>query len=86
MSWDCSTTVARLIRVHTAFLAASSCLGDGFRARVAGVTVNLDLRRVVFDRGYLRGFTSVGGGSAGGSWDQIELDEMLDDGLQREDF
>ena len=55
-----------------AFLAASSCMGDGFRARVAGVTFNP--RNASFGRNYTRGFGS-GAGSAG--WEQIEMEDML---------
>lgn len=55
-----------------AFLAASSCMGDGFRARIAGVTFNP--RNASFGRNYRRGFGS-GAGSAG--WEQIEMEDML---------
>ena len=55
-----------------AFLAASSCMGEGFRARIAGVTFNP--RNASFGRNYTRGFGS-GAGSAG--WEQIEMEDML---------
>ena len=56
----------------SAFLVASLCVGDGFRARIAGVTFNL--RNASFGRNYRRGFGS-GAGSAG--WEQIEMEDML---------
>lgn len=54
------------------FLAASSCMGDGFRARVSGMTFNP--RHASFGRNYTRGFGS-GAGSAG--WEQIEMEDMI---------
>lgn len=47
------------------YLALSSCMGDGFRARVNGIT---------FNRSYARGLR---GGSAAGGWEQIEMEDML---------
>lgn len=52
------------------FLALSSCLGDNFRARVGGFTLN---PRHSFGRGYGRGL----GGGVGGGWEQIEMEDML---------
>ncbi|KAI8942668.1 hypothetical protein NX059_000718 [Plenodomus lindquistii] len=55
-----------------AFLAASSCMGDGFRARVAGMTFNP--RHASFGRNYTRGF---GSGASSAGWEQIEMEDML---------
>lgn len=57
-----------------AFLAASSCMGEGFRARFAGVTFNP--RNASFGRNYTRGF---GSGAGSGGWEQIEMEDMLRD-------
>lgn len=54
------------------FLALSSCLGDNFRARVAGITFNP--RHASFGRSYGRG---LGGGGGTGGWEQIEMEDML---------
>ncbi|KAL2221903.1 hypothetical protein M432DRAFT_636573 [Thermoascus aurantiacus ATCC 26904] len=56
-----------------AFLALSSCLGDGFRARLAGFTIRP--RIDAYDRHYLRTMTNGGSGSA--MSEQIELENML---------
>ncbi len=59
--------------IRLAFLALSSCLGDDFRARLSGI--KLDHRRAAFDRGYLRNLSSGGQGP----WEQVEMEDMLDD-------
>ena len=53
-----------------AYLALSSCLGDGFRARISGATFNP--RHASFGRSYARGLNSSMGG-----WEQIEMQDML---------
>jgi hypothetical protein len=63
-----------------AFLALSSCMGDGFRARFAGMSFNP--RHASFGRNYTRGFGS-GAGSAG--WEQIEMEDMLGEDSEEED-
>lgn len=64
------------------FLALSSCMGDGFRARVAGMSVNP--RHGSYGRGYARGLGS-GAGSAG--WEQIEMEDMMgEDSADDDDF
>ncbi|KAH9882076.1 hypothetical protein J1614_001248 [Plenodomus biglobosus] len=55
-----------------AFLAASSCMGDGFRTRFAGMTFNP--RHASFGRNYTRGF---GSGASSAGWEQIEMEDML---------
>ena len=55
-----------------AFLALSSCMGDRFRARVSGITLNP--RHASFGRNYMRG---MGSGAAGAGWEQIEMEDML---------
>ncbi|KAI9795555.1 MAG: hypothetical protein M1833_006955 [Piccolia ochrophora] len=55
-----------------AYLAVSSCLGDDFRARS---------HNALFDRSYLRTWTSSGPAT----WEQIELDEMLNDSPDEEE-
>ncbi|KAL2003408.1 hypothetical protein VTN02DRAFT_3918 [Thermoascus thermophilus] len=54
-----------------AFLALSSCLGDRFRARLAGFTVRP--RIDAYDRNYLRTMTNSGSAMS----EQIELENML---------
>lgn len=54
------------------FLALSSCMGDGFRARISGLSINP--RHGLYGRGYARGLGS-GAGSAG--WEQIEMEDMM---------
>jgi hypothetical protein len=56
-----------------AYLAASSCMGDGLRARVGGMT---------FNRSYGRGLR---GGSSAGGWEQIEMEDMLGEDTEDED-
>jgi hypothetical protein len=56
-----------------AYLALSSCMGDGLRARVGGMT---------FNRSYARGLR---GGGATGGWEQIEMEDMLGDDSEDED-
>ena len=56
-----------------AYLALSSCMGDGMRARVGGMT---------FSRSYARG---LGGGAANGGWEQIEMQDMLGEDSEDED-
>ena len=57
--------------IHTAWLAFSSCLGNGARGRFSHITINP--RNALFDRNYLRTVTSNGQGT----WNQIEMDDML---------
>jgi hypothetical protein len=64
------------------FLALSSCMGDGFRARVAGIPVTWNPRNATFGRHYTRGLGS-GAGSAG--WEQIEMEDMLGEDSEDED-
>jgi hypothetical protein len=56
------------------FLAMSSCMGDSFRASIAGIPVTFNPRHSTFGRQYTRAFGS-GAGSAG--WEQIEMEDML---------
>jgi hypothetical protein len=56
------------------FLALSSCMGDGFRARISGMSINP--RHGSYGRGYARGLGS-GAGSSG--WEQIEMEDMMGD-------
>ncbi|EUC34623.1 hypothetical protein COCVIDRAFT_98788 [Bipolaris victoriae FI3] len=49
-------------------------MGEGFRARFAGVTFNP--RNASFGRNYTRGF---GSGAGSGGWEQIEMEDMLGD-------
>lgn len=64
------------------FLALSSCMGDRFRARVAGIPVTFNPRHATFGRQYTRGFGS-GAGSAG--WEQIEMEDMLGEDSEGKD-
>lgn len=63
-----------------AFLAASSCMGDGFRARVSGITINP--RHASFGRTYTRG---MGSGAGSGGWEQIEMEDMLGNDSEEDD-
>lgn len=54
-------------------MALSSCLGDSFRASIAGVSLNP--RHADFGRSYARG---LGSGTGQAGWEQIEMEEMLD--------
>ncbi|MCJ1235739.1 hypothetical protein MMC14_003710 [Varicellaria rhodocarpa] len=58
--------------MSVSYLAASSCLGDSFRAQVPGFPVNP--RHAVYDRNYFRTMTNSGPAMS----EQIELQEMLD--------
>ncbi|KIY03916.1 uncharacterized protein Z520_00608 [Fonsecaea multimorphosa CBS 102226] len=53
------------------FLALSSCLGERFRARVSGFTINP--RHGSYDRTYFRTMTNPGPSSS----EHIELETML---------
>ncbi|KAF9739403.1 hypothetical protein PMIN06_008250 [Paraphaeosphaeria minitans] len=55
-----------------AFLALSSCLGNDFRARVAGITFNP--RHASYNSAYAR---NLQGGAGSGGWEGIEMDELL---------
>lgn len=55
-----------------AFLALSSCLGNEFRASVAGVTFNP--RHASYGDSYARGLQ---GGAPTGGWEGIEMEELL---------
>ena len=61
------------------FLALSSCLGNDFRARVAGITFNP--RHASFGNSYGRGLQ---GGAGTGGWEGIEMDELLRDDSEDE--
>ena len=61
---------------RTAWLTLSSCLGDGVRARIAGVTVTP--RHGSYGRSYVRNMHS-GAGQAG--WEQIEMEDMMNKDL-----
>lgn len=54
------------------FLALSSCLGDNFRARVSGITSSA--RHASFGPSYAR---NLGSGAGQAGWEQIEMEEML---------
>lgn len=58
----------------TAFLALSSCLGDRFRARVSGFSINP--RHGSYDQTYFRTMTNPGPSSS----EHIEMETMLNDG------
>ena len=64
-----------------AFLAISSCMGDGFRARISGMSINP--RHGSYGRGYARGLGS-GAGSAG--WEQIEMEDMMGEDSSDDDL
>ncbi|MCJ1251847.1 hypothetical protein MMC30_009085 [Trapelia coarctata] len=59
-----------LLALFIAYLALSSCLGDSFRARIAGFPINP--RRAVYDQNYLRTMTNPSTMS-----EQIELQDIL---------
>jgi hypothetical protein len=63
------------------FLALSSCMGDGFRARISGMSINP--RHGSYGRGYARGLGS-GAGSAG--WEQIEMEDMMGEDSSDDDL
>ncbi|CBX93941.1 predicted protein [Plenodomus lingam JN3] len=54
-------------------------MGDGFRARFAGMTFNP--RQASFGRNYTRGF---GSGASSAGWEQIEMEDMLGDDSEDE--
>ncbi|KGQ01754.1 hypothetical protein PAAG_11472 [Paracoccidioides lutzii Pb01] len=55
------------------FLALSSCLGDGFRAHLAGFSVNP--REGAYGRSYLRTMTNSGSAMS----EHVELEDMIRD-------
>ncbi|KAF4555586.1 Hypothetical protein D9617_2g055480 [Elsinoe fawcettii] len=57
-----------------AWCALSSCLGDSFRARFGGVTINPRLGS--YGRSYARQMTT---GAGQGGWEQIEMEDMMDE-------
>jgi len=61
------------------FLALSSCLGDNFRARVSGFSINP--RHAAYDRTYFRTMTNSGPGMS----EHIEMETMLNDTLDPND-
>jgi hypothetical protein len=68
-----STMNCKLIQYEIAWLILSSCLGDNFRLTFSNVSINP--RQMLFDRNYLRTVTSSGHGT----WNQIEMEDMLGD-------
>lgn len=61
------------------FLALSSCLGNDFRARVAGISFNP--RHTSYGNSYAR---NLQGGAGSGGWEGIEMDELLRDDSEDE--
>lgn len=59
--------------VGIVFLALSSCLGDAFRARVSGFSINP--RHGSYDHNYFRTMTNPGPSSS----EHIELESMLNE-------
>jgi len=57
----------------SAWLILSTCMGDSFRARVAGVPVNV--RQANYGKTYARNF---GSGLNQSGFEQIELENMMD--------
>lgn len=55
-----------------AYLILSSCLGDRFRARIAGVPLNL--REGSYRRTYGR---NIGASISQGGWEQIEMQNVI---------
>ncbi len=64
----------------TAYLALSSCMGDSFRASISGVS--LYPRNASFGRTYAR---AIGSGAGQAGWEQIEMQDMLDDSFAVEE-
>jgi len=63
--------------LFAAYLVLSSCLGDSFRARLAGVPV--DVQQATYGRTYTRNF---GSGAGHGGWEQIEMEDMMEPALR----
>jgi hypothetical protein len=59
-----------------AWLILSTCMGDSFRARVAGVPVNV--RQANYGKTYARNLPNFGSGLNQGGFEQIELENMMD--------
>jgi hypothetical protein len=57
--------------MHTVYLALSSCLGDSFRGRISGFSINP--RHAIFDRHYFRTMTNSGPGLS----EQIEMENIF---------
>jgi hypothetical protein len=68
-----SPSSSRMLTVLAAWLILSSCLGDNLRFRIANVSFNP--RQAIFDRNYMMTVTSSGQGT----WNQIEMHDMLGD-------
>ncbi|KAF2083504.1 hypothetical protein K490DRAFT_51496, partial [Saccharata proteae CBS 121410] len=54
-------------------------LGDNFRASISGFSINP--RHASYGRGYAR---ALGSGAGQAGWEQIEMEDMLDDPLDEE--
>lgn len=65
--------VYRLLTRWTVFLALSSCLGQRFRARVTGFSINP--RHGAYDQNYFRTMTTPGPGLS----EHIEMETMLNE-------
>jgi hypothetical protein len=59
--------------ISAGYLALSSCLGNDFRARIAGFSI--DPRYAAYDRHYVRTMASGGSGMS----EQIELQDMMEE-------
>ncbi|KAA6407700.1 MAG: hypothetical protein FRX48_08538 [Lasallia pustulata] len=66
------------ILLFVAYLAISSCLGDRFRARISGFTLNP--RHAVYDRSYLRTMTNSGPALS----EQIEMHDIMNDNIDED--
>ncbi|KAJ5042474.1 uncharacterized protein L3040_005018 [Drepanopeziza brunnea f. sp. 'multigermtubi'] len=69
--WPLAIFIVVVLMLFVAWLIVSSCVGDSFRLRVSNISINP--RQALFDRNYLRTVTSSGQGT----WNQIEMDDML---------
>lgn len=58
------------LTLFVGYLILSSCLGDSFRARIAGFSID---PRGAYDENYLRTMTNSGHGMS----EQIELEDMM---------
>ncbi|KAH8794992.1 hypothetical protein F5882DRAFT_40138 [Hyaloscypha sp. PMI_1271] len=71
--WLLALLITVPLVLFIAWLIVSSCLGDNFRLTFSNVSINP--RQALFDRNYLRTVTSSGHGT----WNQIEMEDMLGD-------
>ncbi|KAG4027635.1 hypothetical protein MFRU_028g00570 [Monilinia fructicola] len=77
--WPLILVMSIGITLFIAWMILTSCLGEGTRRRISGMSYNP--REAIFDSNYLGAITSNGQGA----WNQFEMENMLGDHIEHSD-